>query len=330
MIRPRFGFTVVLLLVVVAAVPLAAQVNDTYVIPAVGNTPGAGTTRWLTEFHVFNPQAYTLTITADYLPSVEPNLPTEDPIRVDFVVDPNTTAYAENVLDDVFETTGRGSLLVAVLREENPGIPNTILARSFLVTSRTYNSTSSGTYGQAIPGVWAGLQDYDTDGISAIAAGIRNRGTLNVTGYRTNVGAVNLGDFSITMYLFVYDSDGDVLESNIPFTIPPQGHVQDRLPVEVDHGSVEFIVDDPRLSAVVFPYASVVDNRTGDSVYVNPVLLASPQVLFPKKASAAGLTDVGVKISSELAAHIAKSARNAGRAKLSPQGRISRQEFSEP
>ena len=106
--------------------------------------------------------------------------------------------------------------------------------------------------------------------------------------------------------------------------------MQDRLPVEVDHGSVEFIVDDPRLSAVVFPYASVVDNRTGDSVYVNPILLASPQIVFPKKATATRLTDPGVKITSELAAHVAKSARNVGRASLSPQGRISRQEFSEP
>ena len=71
-------------------------------------------------------------------------------------------------------SNGSGALLVATFPEDNPGVPDDVLSRSFLVTSDTYNNTGDGTYGQTIPGVWTGLLDYDSDGISAVAHGIRN------------------------------------------------------------------------------------------------------------------------------------------------------------
>ena len=45
-----------LTLLSLAALPLAAQVNDTYVIPVSANASGAFGTSWLTQFSVFNPQ----------------------------------------------------------------------------------------------------------------------------------------------------------------------------------------------------------------------------------------------------------------------------------
>src|SRR5688500_10402203 len=100
--RPWFS----LVLLCFLALPLAAQVNDTYVIPVVGDAPGAAGTRWATELHVFNPQAYTLTVTAVFLPT---GGAVGD--EVSFNVASNQTAYAENVVADVFERTGvTGSL----------------------------------------------------------------------------------------------------------------------------------------------------------------------------------------------------------------------------
>ncbi|HUP45522.1 MAG TPA: hypothetical protein VM779_08420, partial [Thermoanaerobaculia bacterium] len=174
-----------LLLAGLAALPAAAQVNDTYVIPAAINSPGAFGTRWMTQFNVFNPQQYPLTITVVYLPSGGGDL-----LEEAFDVPPNEARYSDNLLLDLFGIAGSGSLLVATFQDENPTVPDDVISRAFLVTSNTYNNDPGGTYGQTIAGIWTGLQDYQTDGISAIAHGVRNVRNL---GWRTNVGAVNLG-----------------------------------------------------------------------------------------------------------------------------------------
>ena len=262
-------------LVVVSALPLAAQVNDTYVIPAAANVGGAFGTHWMTQFSLFNPQLdHALRVSLVYLP-------TGGGQARDAFVDlaPNGTYQTDNILNDKFGVVGTGALLVATFAEDNPTVPDTVLDRSFLVTSNTFNDSRSGTYGQTIGGVWAGLQDFDTDGISAIAHGIRN---LSSAGWRTNVGAVNLGRRSVVMTVTVYDAHGNRINQS-PFTVPPLGHVQDVLPVQVDRGSVEFWIDDPSLEAVVFPYTSTIDQLSGDPTYQFPTLLASPHTLFGKK-----------------------------------------------
>jgi hypothetical protein len=311
--RPGFFLSVFVFLL---ALPLSAQVNDTYVLPIVGNTTGAGNTRWITEFHLFNPQVHDLTVTLIFLPTHGAQAE-----QVEFDVDSNATAFSENILLDVFDAEGTGSLLVTVLPEENRHVPNEVLSRAILVNSRSYHRASIGTYGQHAPGVWTGLQDFNTDGVTAIASGIRNLGTVGATGYRTNIGAVNLGRYSATMYVNVYDDAGRTLRSQLPLELPPQGHIQDRLPTTVDHGSVEFFVDDPFRDAVVFAYASVVDNRTNDAVYIEPVLLASPGFLYGKKAAPA---EVGKKIDSSMARRIAETAIHRGTLKRTEGGRLTR------
>ena len=60
-------FAVLLLFI---ALPLAAQVNDTYVIPAVANTPGSFGTQWMTQLSIFNPQLdYSLKVSVSFLPT---------------------------------------------------------------------------------------------------------------------------------------------------------------------------------------------------------------------------------------------------------------------
>ncbi len=261
-----------------AATAAVAQVNDTYVIPAAANTPGAFGTRWQTEFSLFNPQTYSLKFSVTLLPTGG-GQGTETLITVPA----NAVAHYDNLLGTVFKYQGGGALLVATFPEDNPTVPNDVLSRAFLVTSQTYNNSTTGTYGQTIPGTWTGLQDFATDGVSAVAHGIRNS---NKEGWRTNVGAVNLGRSSITMRVNVYDYDGNTILKNAPFTIPPLGHFQDRLPVEVDRGSIEFFIDDASKNAVVFPYVSTIDQLSGDPRYQSPVLLASASYLYGKKAIA--------------------------------------------
>ncbi|MCU1350360.1 MAG: hypothetical protein JWO56_3390 [Acidobacteria bacterium] len=294
-------------LAVAFALPLAAQVNDTYVIPAAANVGGAFGTQWLTQFSLFNPQLdYPLKVSVTFLPTgggqgIEALLP----------VPPNSEWFTDNALKDIFGVAGTGSLLLATFAKDNPTVPDTVIARSFLITTNTFNNSRSGTFGQTIPGVWAGLQDFNTDGISGIAHGIRN---LSSAGWRTNIGAVNLGRRSVVMSVTVYDANGHRLLDRAPFTVPPLGHVQDVLPVQVDRGSVEFWIDDPSKEAVVFPYTSTIDQLSGDPTYQTPTLLATPNVLFGKKGMPAVTATVnpGKKIDNSFALAIRATAAHIG------------------
>jgi hypothetical protein len=300
----------------IAAIPAAAQVNDTYVIAAAANLRGSFGTNWMTRFSVFNPHLdYKLKVSITYLP-------TGGAKGIEELVElpPNSLAFSDNLLQDLFGVQGGGALLVATFPEDNPGVPSTVLARSFLVTSDTFNNLSTGTYGQTIPGVWAGLMNYNTDGISAVAHGIRN---LSSQGWRTNIGAANLGRCSVTVRVNVYDADGRKLLNQAPLVVPPLGHIQDRLPISVDSGTVEFFVDDPCASdksryAVVFPYVSTIDQLSGDPTYQVPTLLAAPSVLFSKgvKAESVETTSPGTKIDSTYARGVRNEVERRGTARL--------------
>jgi len=283
-----------------------AQLNDTYVIPVAGNTPGAFGTRWMTQFSVFNPQSYELKVSITFVPTLG-GKGLEALIRVPA----NAVAFSNNVLNDVFNVSGSGALLVATFAEDNPGVKDDVISRAFLVTTNTFNNSSSGTFGQTIPGVWAGVMDFNTDGITAVAHGIRN---LSRQGWRANVGAVNLGRTSVTMRLNVYDIDGNTIAKNVPFTIPPLAHMQDTLPVQVDRGAIEFFVDDSTKQAVVFPYVSVIDQLSGDPTYQSPTLLATPHALFGK--AAIDPTAIGRKIDNSFARGVRATADRIGEVEL--------------
>jgi hypothetical protein len=286
---------------------LAAQVNDTYVVPAVGNTAGANGTTWATQLSLFNPQTYPLRISLTFIPTGG-----AQGMEKLVTVPANAVAFYDNVLHDVYGIGGTGALLVATFPEDNPTVTNDVISRAFLVDSDTFNDAKSGTFGQTIPGIWTGLQDFATDGISGIAHGIQN----NVNGWRANIGAVNLGRSNVTMRVSVYDYNGNTILNKAPFGIPPQAHMQDRLPVTVDRGSIEFFLDDPSASAVVFPYVSVVDPGSGDPTYHSPTLLATPAVLFSASAAkkAVLLSSPGRKIDINDARAVREGAVRLGEA----------------
>jgi len=298
-------------LICVASLPAMAQLNDTYVITASANSRGALGTHWMTRFTIFNPHLdETLNVSISFLPTGGAPGP-EKLVELP----PNSLAFSENLLDDLYGIEGSGSLLVATFADDNPHLPDDVLSRSFLVTSDTYNNTPKGTYGQTIPGVWTGLLDYDSDGISSIAPSVRNGGN-----WRTNVGAVNLGRCGVNVLVSVFDGDGNTILSNAQLPVPPYGHNQLTLPVAVEVGSVEFALDDPCAAdddryAVVFPYTSTIDNRTGDPTYLNPTLLAEPGILFAK-GQKIDPTSLGKKIDSTCASAVRDHAVRTGTANL--------------
>jgi len=277
-------------ILLLAALPMTAQLNDTYIIPAAANIPGLFNTQWATQLSIFNPQLdHTLKVSVTFLPT-NGGKSSEALITVP----PNSVAFTDNALKEIFNfDVAGGALLVATFPEDNPTVPDKVVDRAFLVTTNTFNNSSSGTYGQTIPGVWTGLQDYTNDGISAVAHGVRH---IAKYGWRTNFGAVNLGATSVKLRLNVYDRNGNTLVKNATYTIPAEGHYQSQLPIEVDHGSVEFFVDDSTHNAAVFPYVSTIDQLSGDPTYQSPTLLATASSLFTAKN--ADPTTLGKKITN--------------------------------
>jgi hypothetical protein len=105
-----------------------------------------------------------------------------------------------------------------------------------------------------------------------------------------------------------------------PLLIPPYGHNQAPLPVGIDVGSVEFFVDDPCAAddnryAVVFPYTSTIDRRTGDPTYQTPTLLAEPNILFAK-GQKIDPRSIGKKIDVTYARGVRNQANRTGVAHL--------------
>lgn len=312
--NPSRVFTALALLLL-ASIPAAAQVTDTYVIAAAANSSGGFGTSWMTQFSVFNPHLdRTLEISVTYMPTGG-----TPGIEELITVPPNALAWSDNLLRDLFGVEGGGSLLVATFASDNPGIPDRVLDRSFLVTSSTYNNAPDGTYGQTIPGVWTGLMDIDSDGITAIAHDIRN---VSRDGWRTNVGALNLGRCQVTLFVTVYDADGNTKLKDAPMYLPPLGHLQAGLPIEVSNGSLELYVEDPCAAddenyAVVFPYTSTIDQLSGDPTYQVPTLLATPgSIYYAKAAAAVDPTAFGTKIQNSYAQKVRDRAERRGKAQL--------------
>src|SRR2546430_16420578 len=105
----RFAVVFVLL----SAVSAFAQINDTYVIPVAGNTPGAFGTRWMTQFSVFNPQSYELRVSVTYVPTLG-GRGLEKILRVPA----NALAFTDNILSDLFSVQGSGALLLPTFPED--------------------------------------------------------------------------------------------------------------------------------------------------------------------------------------------------------------------
>jgi hypothetical protein len=300
------GYILFSLLLLSLALPLAAQVNDTYVIPAVANTAGGFGTRWMTQLSIFNPQLdYALHVSVSYLPTGGGK-----GLEALITVPANSVAFTDNALLEIFNRSGGGAFVVATFPEDNPGVPNDTLSRSFLVNSNTFNKQADGgTMGQTIPGIWTGLQDYTADGISAVSHGLRQ---LSAFGWRTNFGAVNIGSADVSLRIRIYNRSGATLVKDRVYVVPAQGHMQWSLPIEVDQGSIEFFVDDASKKAVVFPYTSTLDRYTNDPMYQSPALLASAKTLFGKRAIEP--TAIGKKITLEEA--------RAVRAAMTPIGEV--------
>jgi hypothetical protein len=281
---------------VLCAASAQAQLAADWIVPASAHSAGVGDTFWRTDLSIHNPHEFDLPVVVQALPTDTVNL--EVPTLL-LNLQPWETANIWDVVGEGgFGIEGSAALLVYA----DPSLVcDPIEDCHLLVTSRTYTpapGTVAGEYGLTVSGAPAEFAvHWSTLGY---AAGILNDGEL----FRCNVGVASWTEQWTTVRLDVQDADGVVIASE-QYNVPPFGHVQERLDIAVFGGSLVFYLDDGPDGALVFPYATVINQETGDASYVSAMVspvghsVAKAQAERPLRPSVPGVGGHGTIIASE-------------------------------
>jgi hypothetical protein len=258
-----FPIPLVLLVTLASATltqPAAAQLSADWMVPAAAHTAGQGDTFWRTDLSLHNPHAFELPVQVQALESNRDNTSSVPTLSV--TLEPYESLNLWDALGpELFDLDGTAAMVVYADRQLTC---DPLEECDLLVTSRTYTVVpggGAGEYGQAIPGrpVTSGV-DWWTYGY---AAGVLN----DDVDFRCNVGVASWTPAWTTVRLDVQDAAGGILASE-SLEVPPFGHVQRRLQTAVGGGSLVFYLVSGPDDALVFPYASVVNQVTGDPSFV--------------------------------------------------------------
>jgi len=226
-------------------------------LPGAANLPGYGGTRWLTDLEVTNRGDEEMACRVELFVRDESN---PDPVIYSMTVAPRASVKIQNALEALFDFEGAATLRVV-------GIGGALVA-----SARTYNDDPDGTYGQYI----AGLAEYR--GISPGRRGVMNllsQSPNGSSGYRTNLGLVNPTHLNLSVTVELYDADGILVDVDIHHLAAYQSIQIDRVIERMAGSTVRdgyLVVSSSTPDALVHAYASVIDNRSGDGIYV-PVVL---------------------------------------------------------
>lgn len=225
-------------------------------LPAAAHVAGAAGTNWRSDVEIHNPGSTQARFTIALLKKDQDN---GTPPGAAFTLDGGKTVRYGDVLAAPalgFGFSGSGTLRVT------PG------AGEVMATMRTYNDQATGTFGQFIPGQ---LQS------SAITAGQEARlimlaqSVSTATGFRTNLGVVNAVGGTAVVDVDLYRGDGTLLGAQT-VSLRPFEHKQiDRIFTLVTTGEVSdgyAVLRTATPGGAFFAYASVIDNRSGDPIYI--------------------------------------------------------------
>ena len=239
-------FRNVIIAAAIAALPFAAQAA-TLVVPAAGTGPGANNSQWQSELtlHTAAPRAVTLTLSfhrgTDVLGPVEVTLQPRQTRSIADVV--RTQFHVEN---------GTGALVIEVADRD---------AKSVAVTSRTFNVSAAGEFGQDIPAIDVANATRAGD-VAALAA------PSNAAATRYNFGVYAIEQTNVEWRLL--RADGTVAATKT-LAYAAGSHVQYNGGVEQVFAASAQNSDmlHARVTAgkAIF-YGSAINNATGDPTFV--------------------------------------------------------------
>ena len=216
-----------------------------YVVPAIAHNPGALGTMWRTNLAAVNRSASSASLTLTFRSG------STSISRSASLAAGATTEWA-NILETLFNVDPATGIAGAL--EIGSNVPLHIAAR-------TFNQTSTGTYGQFYPAI------TDSTALASGQVGVLPLLKKN-SAFRTNVGALNLSNAPTTVLIKLFSASGTQIGSTTSLTLDPYQWAQanDIFPSsgagnqEIAYATVELQTP----SAKAWFYAAVVDNSTGD------------------------------------------------------------------
>jgi PKD repeat protein len=233
--------------------PISSPGAFAYLVPTSAHKDGYNGTHWATDVAITNPGLADAVVRLYFMKGWQDNSgsaahPVVVPLR-------RSLKLVDVVQTTFLETSASGAFLVAA------DVP-------LIVTSRTYNLTEGGSYGQYVEGY--PLAQGAATGQTAWLTQLPQSATTD-TGFRTNVGVVNVTGQPIVVDISLSAADGVWLGTKTVVLNPFDFQQVDRIftqfaPLGVDNGYALLTTSTQR--ALFFAYASVIDNQTGDPIAV--------------------------------------------------------------
>jgi uncharacterized repeat protein (TIGR01451 family) len=265
----------------VSATPKNEPLPESLIIPAVAHASGFDST-WLSDIRLSNVGAVAQKYQINFTPSAVDGTQTGKTTNID--VQAGSTVALNDVLANWYGVVEEGASETGVL-EIRPLKANSSASfgglgsvssggATTVASSRTYNFTPSGTFGQFIPAVpFASFAGAATDDLPAPKLSMQQ--ISQSASYRTNLGLVEASGKPVDVLVRVFTSSGSLVGS-FTETLAAGEHRQlnsvlEQKGMSVENGRIE--VTAVSGAGRVTAYASVVDRRTNDPQLVPAVRL---------------------------------------------------------
>jgi uncharacterized repeat protein (TIGR01451 family) len=267
---------------VTPVVPVAKSTPppDALIIPAVAHANGINS-QFQSDIRVTNSSAKLMQYQLSFTPSGDAGISSGK--QTTFSIDAGRTIALDDILKGWFGTGGAsvtGTLEVRpVTQDAAAPSANALKGLSNLVTfasSRTFNLTPNGTFGQYIPAIpYANFIGKSSDALKPLSLSLQQIAQSDQ--YRTNLGIVEGSGEPASLLVKVFGNTGQKL-TEFPLELKGGQHTQlnsflsARGINSLSDGRVEIQVTSP--GGKVTAYASVLDNKTSDPLLVTPVTLS--------------------------------------------------------
>jgi PKD repeat protein len=273
-----------------------------YLVPAVAHQPGAGGTLWRTDVAVVNVSEATAYLTLTFRNPA--------PVSRQLGLGGKGAVEYGNILESVFGLASNA---------QSSGSLEIVSSRPLAATSRTYNLTPSGTFGQHYPALTQA--DALTPGQTGVLPQLKRNSS-----FRTNVGIANLGTTAVTVEVKLFNASGKQVGSTKTVTADPSLWSQTFDIFSAAGAGMQDVacatVQVASAAGKAWVYASLVDAATGDptTIPAQPISASSGPTtyLIPSVAHIPGAggtlwrTDVGLANRSSEAASLVLTYRAGG------------------
>ena len=254
----------------------------TLLVPAVAHADGANNSRFVSDVRITNVSGATINYFLNFVTTQTDG--TQSAKQTQISIAAGETKALNDVVHDWFGAgaAGEGGLGTLEIRPDAPsgkglvvaptsGGPSVKLAT--VASSRTYNLTENGTYGQYIPAlpIASFIGKFLSNGTSPASISLQQ--LAQNSDYRTNFGFVEGSGKPVAMTLSLFDNKGAKIRT-AGMNLAPFEHRQMRLDelfagITVSDARLEVKVDSD--AGKVTAYASLLDNKTSDPLLVLPV-----------------------------------------------------------